>query len=91
MYGDCNLYNQNVIHTDLKRKLQNNVGMLYLYHKYRKGLTLRSLKLRRIICFLFGVLACPTKIEHKIQEEFKLRNTTLGFYCVCVCGLFYST
>jgi hypothetical protein len=66
-----------------KLRFQNGAGTEYPCLKCRWNPKSRNLTLRKIIPYLYGVLAVTTKNQPKLQENLKLI-----FHCTCVVRVF---
>jgi len=47
------------------------------------NLTSRNIKSTNMVHYVYGVVAGTTKNEPTMQENLKLRNLKVGFYCIC--------
>jgi hypothetical protein len=64
-----------------KLRLQNGTGSDFFFGlKCGENLHLVNLNFRKIIHYLYGILAGTTKNEPKMRENLKPRNLTPGFY-----------
>lgn len=76
--------NLEVIKADPKLRLQNGTESDCFCLKCGENVYLVNLNLRKIIHYLYEILAGTTKNDPKMQENLKLRNLTPGFYYIAL-------